>query len=73
MADTTICSEITGMVWKVLVQIGDAVEADVPLLLLESMKMEIPVVSRDPGVVTEIFVVEGDSVAEGGPILSIRY
>jgi acetyl-CoA carboxylase biotin carboxyl carrier protein len=73
MADTTICSEITGMVWKVLVQIGDAVEADVPLLLLESMKMEIPVVSSDPGVVTEIFVVEGDSVAEGGPILSIRY
>ncbi len=73
MADTIICSEITGMVWKVLVQIGDAVEADVPLLLLESMKMEIPVVSSDPGVVTEIFVVEGDSVAEGGPILSIRY
>lgn len=72
MADTTICSEIAGTVWKVFVEVGDAVEADVPLLLLESMKMEIPVVSSDPGVVVEIFVAEGDSVAQGSPVLSIR-
>ncbi len=72
MADTTICSEIAGTVWKVFVEVGDAVEADVPLLLLESMKMEIPVVSSDPGVVVEIFVAVGDSVAQGSPVLSIR-
>ena len=72
MADTTICSEIAGTVWKVLVEVGEAVEADVPLLLLESMKMEIPVTSSDSGVVIEIFVAEGDMVAQGSPVLLIR-
>jgi acetyl-CoA carboxylase biotin carboxyl carrier protein len=72
MADTKICSEIAGTVWKVLVNVGDTIEADVPLVLLESMKMEIPVVSSDPGVVAEIFVAVGDAVAEGDPILAVR-
>lgn len=72
MADTKICSDISGTVSKVLVKVGDEVQADVPLALLESMKMEIPVVSSDPGVVTEIFVKPNDSVTEGDPILALR-
>jgi len=72
MADTKICAEISGTVWKVLVSVGDSIEADTPLVLLESMKMEIPVVSSDPGVVTEIFVKVSDPISEGDPILAIR-
>ncbi|MBF6570127.1 MAG: acetyl-CoA carboxylase biotin carboxyl carrier protein subunit [Candidatus Binataceae bacterium] len=72
MADTKICSDISGSIWKVLVNIGDKIEAEVPLVILESMKMEIPVVSSDPGVVVEIYVAVGDAVAEGDPILLIR-
>jgi acetyl-CoA carboxylase biotin carboxyl carrier protein len=72
MADTKVCSEIAGTVWKILVKVGDTIEADVPLVLLESMKMEIPVVSSDPGVVTEIFFAEGEPVAQGDVVLLIR-
>lgn len=72
MADTKILSEIAGSVWKVLVKAGDAVEADAPVVLLESMKMEIPVLAPDAGVVTEVFVAVGDAVSEGDAIAAIR-
>lgn len=72
MADSRICSEISGTVWKVLIAVGESFDVDTPLILLESMKMEIPVVSSDAGVVTEIFVKIGDPVAEGDPILMVR-
>jgi acetyl-CoA carboxylase biotin carboxyl carrier protein len=72
MADIKVLSEIAGSVWKVLAKVGDAVEADTPIVLLESMKMEIPVLAPDAGVVTEIMVKEGDAVAEGDPIAAIK-
>ena len=65
MAKTEIKSEITGAVWKILVAPGDSVAADDPVIVLESMKMEIPVLAIDSGKVTEILVKEGDAISEG--------
>lgn len=65
MARTEVKSEITGAVWKILVKPGDKIAADEPLIILESMKMEIPVLALDGGKVTEILVKEGDAISEG--------
>jgi acetyl-CoA carboxylase biotin carboxyl carrier protein len=58
-------SEISGSVWKIEVEIGDRVEEDTTLVILESMKMEIPLLAPEPGIVKEIRVREGDAIAEG--------
>jgi biotin carboxyl carrier protein len=65
MAEIRVKSEISGSVWKVEVAIGDRVEEDAPLLILEAMKMEIPLLAPEAGVVKEIRVKEGDPIAEG--------
>jgi len=65
VARIEIKSEITGTVWKVLSRPGDAVESGDTLVIVESMKMEIPVITEDPGKVLEIRVKEKDPVAEG--------
>ncbi len=65
MATKEIRSEITGSVWKILKRPGDAVEEEDPLMILESMKMEIPVLAEAKGKVAEIRVRENDPVAEG--------
>ena len=57
-------AELVGMVWKVLVKPGDSVEADQELIILESMKMEIPVIAPRAGTVQEVKVKESDVVAE---------
>jgi acetyl-CoA carboxylase biotin carboxyl carrier protein len=63
MAD--IEAHITGNVWKVEVAIGDEVEDGDTVVILESMKMEIPVEAEDDGTVKEIRCEEGQSVSEG--------
>ncbi|MEV5536761.1 biotin/lipoyl-binding carrier protein [Saccharopolyspora shandongensis] len=60
-----IKAEMVANVWKVLVTEGTAVKADQELAILESMKMEIPVLSETDGVVTRLAVAEGDAVNEG--------
>lgn len=65
MAEMRVRSEIAGSVWKIEVAVGDAVAADDPLLILESMKMEIPLLAPRSGVVKEVLVAEGEAVAEG--------
>jgi acetyl-CoA carboxylase biotin carboxyl carrier protein len=65
MARIEVKSEITGTLWKVLSQPGDKVEGGDVLMIVESMKMEIPVITEDGGVVKEILVKEKDPVAEG--------
>jgi acetyl-CoA carboxylase biotin carboxyl carrier protein len=57
-------AELVGTVWKVLVKPGDAVEADQELIILESMKMEIPVVAPRAGTVAEVKVEPNAVVAE---------
>jgi biotin carboxyl carrier protein len=65
MARIEIKSEITGTVWKLTSKPGDKVGSGDTLIIIESMKMEIPVITEDPGTVKEILVKEKDPVAEG--------
>jgi acetyl-CoA carboxylase biotin carboxyl carrier protein len=60
-----VLSEVSGSVWKLEVAVGQSVQAGDTLLIVESMKMEIPVESPASGTVTELLVAEGDSVADG--------
>ncbi|MGH0038096.1 MAG: acetyl-CoA carboxylase biotin carboxyl carrier protein subunit [Myxococcota bacterium] len=62
---TEIESEIAGSVWKVEKAVGDRVEVDDVVLVIESMKMEIPVEAPCGGVIQEIRVAEGQAVDEG--------
>jgi acetyl-CoA carboxylase biotin carboxyl carrier protein len=63
MAD--IAAHITGTVWKIEVKVGQLVKAGDTLVILESMKMEMPVETTEDGVVKEIRCTEAQSVAEG--------
>lgn len=58
-------SEIAGKVWKIEAEIGAQLDEEDAILILESMKMEIPVDAPEDGKVTEILVKEGDPVEEG--------
>lgn len=64
MAAIEVRTEVTGKVWKIVLQPGATVAAEDEILILESMKMEIPVVAPSAGVLSEIRVAEGDAVAE---------
>jgi acetyl-CoA carboxylase biotin carboxyl carrier protein len=72
MAVVDIKTEITGNVWKIVATIGQAVGEDEPILILESMKMEIPVSAPEPGTVKEILVREGDVATEGTVVARIE-
>jgi len=65
MARIDVKAEVTGKVWKILVPVGGRVDADEPVLIVESMKMEIPVACEESGTVAELRVKEGDSVEDG--------
>ncbi|MCB0827963.1 MAG: acetyl-CoA carboxylase biotin carboxyl carrier protein subunit [Solirubrobacterales bacterium] len=65
-------AHITGNVWKIEVEVGDTVSEDDEVIILESMKMEIPVESEDDGVVKEIKCAEGDSVNEGDVLIILE-
>ena len=66
---TEIKSPIAGNVWKILVKVGDAVEEDDEVAILESMKMEIPIESPDDGTISEIRVEEGAAVQQGAVLI----
>jgi biotin carboxyl carrier protein len=59
-----IRAEMVANVWRVLVSEGDQVQDGDTLVILESMKMEIPVLAEDSGVVSKLHVAEGDVVQE---------
>jgi acetyl-CoA carboxylase biotin carboxyl carrier protein len=65
-------AEMVANVWKVVVSQGDTVDDGDTLVILESMKMEIPVVAEDSGTVSELKVAEGDVVQEGDVIAVIE-
>jgi acetyl-CoA carboxylase biotin carboxyl carrier protein len=62
-------AHITGTIWKIEVEVGDSVEEGDTVVILESMKMEMPVEAEDPGVVKEILCEEGQSVTEGDTLV----
>jgi len=67
-----VLAHITGTGWKVLVQVGDTVAADQELLILESMKMEMPVESPSAGRVASIAATPGQAVEEGDLLLELE-
>ena len=64
MPIVNIESEVTGTIWKVEVRAGQSVSEDETLLIVESMKMEIPVTAPAAGRVAEVKVTEGDAVTD---------
>jgi acetyl-CoA carboxylase biotin carboxyl carrier protein len=66
-----VCAHITGTVWKIQVAVGDTVEAEQSLVILESMKMEMPVEAPEPGRVQRIAVTEGQAVEEGEVLIEL--
>ncbi len=65
-------SEIAGKVWKIEAPAGSGVEEDDPIIILESMKMEIPVNAPADGTVLEILVAEEDLVEEGQVVATLK-
>ncbi|MBS0222895.1 MAG: biotin/lipoyl-binding carrier protein [Proteobacteria bacterium] len=65
MSEQPVKSEITGTVWKILSNAGDKVAEEDQIMILESMKMEIPVLAPDAGTIRKILVQEGEAVSEG--------
>ncbi len=65
-------AHITGTVWKIEVEVGDSVQEGDAVVILESMKMEMPVEAEDPGVVKEILCSEGQSVSEGDTLVVLE-
>lgn len=72
MAKIDVNSEMTGSVWKILVTVGQEVSEGDTVILIEAMKMEIPVVALESGKVAEILVAEGDMVADGDVVMRLE-
>lgn len=72
MSFVDVVAEISGNVWKVEAKVGDRLAEDDAVAILESMKMEIPVIAPEDGKVVEILVAEGDTVSDGDIIARIE-
>ena len=72
MLSHTVVAELVAAVMKVEVEVGEQVAADDPVVILESMKMEIPVLAEVAGVVREVIVSDGDVVNDGDPLVVIE-
>ena len=72
MPSTKVVSDIAGRVWKIEAAAGTKVAQDEPVLILESMKMEIPVNAPRAGTVIEIYFQEGEVVGEGDVVAIIE-
>jgi acetyl-CoA carboxylase biotin carboxyl carrier protein len=68
---TSVNAHITGTVWKIEVKVGDDVGEGQTVVILESMKMEMPVESPAAGKVSAVLVAEGAAVEEGAPLVEI--
>ncbi len=68
---TDVNAHITGTVWKIETAVGQAVHEGDTVVILESMKMEMPIEAPCSGTVSEVRIKEGQSVTEGQPLLVI--
>jgi biotin carboxyl carrier protein len=69
---TQVRAEITANVWQVRVEVGASVSEGDELVILESMKMEIPVTAPSDGVVVELHVAPDDNVQEGDLVATLE-
>ena len=67
-----VLSNMAGSVWKINVNVGDSVTNGQEVVILESMKMEIPIAAETEGEVAEILVNEGDFVNDGDVIVKLK-
>ncbi|MEK5324365.1 acetyl-CoA carboxylase biotin carboxyl carrier protein subunit [Aeribacillus sp. FSL M8-0254] len=67
-----IVAIMAGNVWKIVVSVGEHIEEGQDVVILESMKMEIPIAAEASGIVKEIHVKEGDFVNEGDILLEFE-
>lgn len=67
-----VVSEVTGTVWKIEAQIGQCLAHDDAVLIIESMKMEIPVCAPRAGTLLEILIGEADTVQEGAVVARLQ-
>lgn len=65
MAECEAKSEVTGSVWKIVTELGQKVEAGDTIMIIESMKMEIPVIAEESGTIAKFLVKEEAPVSEG--------
>lgn len=65
MADIEAKTEVTGAVWKIVTEVGQKVEAGDTIMIIESMKMEIPVFTEEGGTIQKFLVEEKTPVSEG--------
>ncbi len=73
MSVKDVKSEISGTVWKILLEPGATVEEEDEIMILESMKMEIPVLSPTKGTLSEIILNEGDAVSDGQVVARVTF
>jgi acetyl-CoA carboxylase biotin carboxyl carrier protein len=71
MAATKVVTDVAGNVWKIVAKIGDKLEEDDTIMIMESMKMEIPVTAPKDGTLKEILVEEGEAIPEGETVATI--
>jgi biotin carboxyl carrier protein len=68
---SAVRSEVAGNIWKIEVAVGQKVAEGDPLIIVEAMKMEIPVEAPRAGTVVEIRVAEGDRIEEGAVVITL--
>lgn len=68
---TKVEASMAGTVWKLLVQVGEEVQAGQDVIILESMKMEIPITAEVDGKVSQIHIEEGSFVNEGDVLIEL--
>ena len=72
MAEIHLETPVTGVVWKIVATPGSVVAAGDTILIMESMKMEIPIESPEDATVTDLNVAEGDHVSEDDVVATIQ-
>ncbi|UOY92958.1 acetyl-CoA carboxylase biotin carboxyl carrier protein subunit [Ectobacillus sp. JY-23] len=69
---TKVYASMAGNVWKIVVNVGDTVEEGQDVVILESMKMEIPIMAEESGTIVKLLVQEGDFVNEGDVLAELE-
>ncbi|MFP5200003.1 acetyl-CoA carboxylase biotin carboxyl carrier protein subunit [Bacillus safensis] len=67
----TVTIQMAGNLWKLLVKQGDEVQKGQEVAILESMKMEIPIVAEETGTISKVYKAEGEFVDEGEVLLEL--